>query len=149
MEMLFSCPRCTGHFHEALKRLKQALGLFIPSYINRTNSFPRGSQEAETSCGPLHPLLYESNKFISRRLSKGRNKLWASSSPFILVEHIHFQEALKRLKQALGLFITSYISRTNSFPGGSQEAETSFGPFHPLLYSSNKFISRKLSRRLT
>ena len=53
--------------------------------------------------------------------------------PSYIIEHIHFQEALKRLKQALGLFITSYISRTNSFPGGSQKAETSFGPLHPLL----------------
>ena len=77
------------------------MGLYIPSYISRTNSFPGGSQEAETSFGP--------------------------SSPFILVEQIHFQEALKRLKEALGLFIPSYISRTNSVPGSSQEAETSFG----------------------
>ena len=101
--------------------MKEALGFFITPYSSGTNSFPGGSQEVETSFGLLHPLLY-------------------------LVEQIHFQEALKRLKEVLGLSIPSYISRTRSFPGGSQEAETCFGPLHPLLYLSNKFISRRLSR---
>ena len=89
------------------------MGLYIPSYISRTNSFPGGSQEAETSFGP--------------------------SSPFILVEQIHFQEALKRLKEALGLFIPSYISRTNSVPGSSQEAETSFGLYRVWVRSFGGF----------
>ena len=37
----------------------------------------------------------------------------------MLIEQIHFQEA----GEALSLFIYPYIGRTNSFPGGSPEAE--------------------------
>ena len=115
------------------QRLKEALSLFIPPYISRTNSFPGGSPEAERGFEPLHPPLYSSNKFISGGSPEVERGFEPLHPPLYSSKKIHFQEALQRLKEALSFFIPPYIGRTNSFTGGSPAAERGFEPLHPPL----------------
>ena len=157
-----------------------------PPYICQTNSFPRGSPEAERALSLfIPPILVEQIHFQEplqrlkeasspRSCQEALQRLKEALSFFILlilIEQIHFQEALQMLKEASSLFIHPYISRTNSFPRGSPEAEKGFEPLHtpyicrtnsfskrlsrswkrlwassPPLYQSNKFISKRLQR---
>ena len=123
------------NFQEALERLKGALGLFTPPYIGRTNSFPGGFPEAEGSFRPAyHPLILVEQINFQEALERLKGALGLVTPPLILVEQIHFREAFKRLKGALGLLTPRILVEQINFQEALERLK------------SNKFISGRLSR---